>query len=79
MLQDATQPDQPTPADTPRFSRRGRSPAPAQHRPDGGQHVTRVEFAESMDQLLGKLDDIAAGQEACPTNLPERWPKRYAT
>lgn len=69
MLQDATQPDQPTPADTPRFSRRGQSPAPAQHRPDGGQHVTRVEFAESMDQLLGKLDDIAAGQEAMPHQL----------
>ena len=70
MLQDATQPDQPTPADTSRFSRRGQSPAPVQHRPDGG-HVTRAEFAESMDQLLGKLDDIAAGQEAMPHQLAQ--------
>lgn len=68
MLQDATQPDQPPPDDSVRFSRRG--PAPVRQQPDGG-HVTRAEFAESMGQLLDKLDDIAAGQETMPHQIAQ--------
>lgn len=55
----------------PKFSRRGQAPTQLHQRPDGATHVTRAEFADSMEQLLERLDDIKAAQEALPHQLAQ--------